>query len=154
MHMHCLFMMIQELKNGTHLDDNMALCCPHCGAPSTISMLQSGCKYCGTKFIMSELYPKVMNYMIHERYISERVSNKNKRDLAILITACSIPMIIIAIISNVFFSQGQERIMNIILAPISGIFAGAMIGGMIFLFKNALIIMTLILYQLATILTP
>ena len=131
-----LFMMIQELKNGTHPDDNMALCCPHCGAPSTIGMLQSGCKYCGTKFIMSELYPKVMNYMIHERYISERVSNKNKRDLAILIAACSIPMIIIAIISNVFFSQGQERIMNIILAPISGIFAGAMIGGMIFLFKK------------------
>ena len=131
-----LFVMMQELKNGTQLSDNMALCCPHCGAPSTIGMLQSGCKYCGTKFIMSELYPKVMNYMIHERYISERLSNKNKRDLAILITACSIPLVIIGLIYDLFAGQGQFMILNIIIGIIGRIVGGAMIGGIIFVFKK------------------
>ncbi|MBR3342260.1 MAG: hypothetical protein IKG30_11650 [Clostridiales bacterium] len=37
-------------------------CCPNCGAVSTISELQEGCRHCGTSFKMSELYPKVANY--------------------------------------------------------------------------------------------
>ena len=37
--------------------------CPNCGAISTLDSLQEeGCKYCGTKFIMKYLYPKVINY--------------------------------------------------------------------------------------------
>ena len=131
-----LLVMIQELKDGTQLSDNMALCCPHCGAPSTIGMLQGGCKYCGTKFIMSELYPKVMNYIINERYITERARNKNKRDLAILITACAIPITIAEIIINLFAGQTPSMIMNIFIALFAGVFGGAMLGGMIFVFKK------------------
>ena len=131
-----LTVMIQELKNGTHPDDNMALCCPHCGAPSVIGMLQCGCKYCGTKFIMSEFYPKVMNYSINERYISERIRSKNKRDLTILITACSIPLVIVGIIIDMFASQGRYMILNIILGILGRIVGGAMFGGMIFVFKK------------------
>lgn len=131
-----LIAIIQELKNGSQLSDNMALCCPHCGAPSTIGMLQSGCKYCGTHFLVSELYPKVMNYFINEHYDSAKNSAKNKHDLKVLITVCSIPMIILGTISNYFSSQGPDRIMNTILAPIGGIMCGAMIGGVIFIFKK------------------
>lgn len=37
--------------------------CPNCGAISTLDALQEdGCRYCGTKFIMKDLYPKVTNY--------------------------------------------------------------------------------------------
>ena len=37
-------------------------CCPNCGAISTVSELQEGCRHCGTSFKMSELYPKVSNF--------------------------------------------------------------------------------------------
>lgn len=128
--------MIQELKDGTQLSGNMALCCPHCGSPSTLGELQGGCRYCGTKFIMSELYPKVMNYIINERYITERARNKNKRDLTILITACAIPMVIIGLIYDLFAGQGQYAILNIIVGIIGRIVGGAMIGGIFFVFKK------------------
>ena len=101
-----------------------------------IGMLQCGCKYCGTKFIMSEFYPKVMNYSINERYISERIRSKNKRDLTILITACSIPLVIVGIIIDMFASQGRYMILNIILGILGRIVGGAMFGGMIFVFKK------------------
>ncbi|WP_303833985.1 hypothetical protein [Ruminococcus flavefaciens] len=131
-----LFAMIQELKDGANPSDNMALCCPKCGAPSTIGMLQDGCKFCGTKFIMSELYPKVMNYMINERYNTERTRLKNKRDLTILIAACAIPITIAEIIINLFSGQTPSMIMNIFIALFAGVFGGAMLGGIIFVFKK------------------
>ena len=36
--------------------------CPSCGAVSTVAQLVAGCPYCGTKFKMSEFYPKITNY--------------------------------------------------------------------------------------------
>ncbi len=37
--------------------------CPNCGAISTLNTLQEeGCPYCGTRYIMKDLYPKVANY--------------------------------------------------------------------------------------------
>lgn len=37
-------------------------CCPNCGAISKISELIEGCSYCGTRFLMSDLFPKITNY--------------------------------------------------------------------------------------------
>lgn len=39
---------IQELKDGTQPSAAIALCCPHCGVPSTLGELGAGCKHCGT----------------------------------------------------------------------------------------------------------
>ena len=36
--------------------------CPNCGGATTLGNLTEGCKFCGTRFIASELYPKAMNY--------------------------------------------------------------------------------------------
>lgn len=37
--------------------------CPNCGAISTLETLQdTGCPYCGTRYLMKDLYPKVTNY--------------------------------------------------------------------------------------------
>ena len=42
-------------------------CCPSCGAISTVRELQTGCPYCQTHFVMSELFPKVTDfYYLHE----------------------------------------------------------------------------------------
>ena len=36
--------------------------CPNCGGATTLGNLTEGCKFCGTRFIASELYPKAINY--------------------------------------------------------------------------------------------
>ena len=127
---------IQDLKDGTQPSDDMALCCPHCGVPSKLGELHAGCKHCGTHFLMSELYPKVMNYFIYENEDSERRKIKNKRDLTILITACILPMIIVEIIIGMFINQGRSITVNVIFGIFSGILCGAMLGGILFIFKK------------------
>lgn len=43
-------------------------CCPNCGAISDVGTLLEGCPYCQTKFIMSELFPKVTNFYFLRDY--------------------------------------------------------------------------------------
>lgn len=45
------------------VSENDSYICPNCGSVSTLLKLShEGCDYCGTKFAMSELYPKVSGY--------------------------------------------------------------------------------------------
>ena len=131
---------IQDLKDGTQPSDDMTLCCPHCGAPSTLGELQAGCKHCGTHFLMNELYPKVMNYFINEHNDSARNAAKNKHDLTILITACSLVMIPVGILARILIALLEGQSPNLIgimsLGIISGIFSGVMLGGILFLSKK------------------
>lgn len=39
-----------------------AYVCPNCGAPTRASELVKGCPYCGTRFLMQELFPKITHY--------------------------------------------------------------------------------------------
>lgn len=41
---------------------NASYCCPNCGAVSSTSKLIHGCPQCRTKFLMSDLFPKITNY--------------------------------------------------------------------------------------------
>ena len=141
---------IQNLKSGVRPDASMALCCPHCGAPSTLEELESGCKHCDTHFLMSELYPKVMNFFIYEPYDSARNSAKNKKDLIILITLCSLVMIPLMMHPETLYSllarfaQVEDQIpdtteirnLGILGSIFSGIFSGAMLGVILFGFKK------------------
>lgn len=43
-------------------------CCPNCGAISDVGALLEGCPYCHTKFLMSELFPKVTNFYFLRDY--------------------------------------------------------------------------------------
>lgn len=48
-------------------------CCPNCGAVSTVRQLISGCPYCKTRFIMSDLFPKITNY--YDRRAKETINS-------------------------------------------------------------------------------
>lgn len=51
--------------------------CPNCGAISTVKELQdTGCTYCGTHFLMKDLYPKITNYYCLE---SPGISDKQMK---------------------------------------------------------------------------
>ena len=110
----------QSLKNDTQPSASMPLSCPHCGAPSTLGELESGCKYCGTGFLMSELYPKVVNFFISEEYNRDKNAAKNKRVLAIFITVS----IILTMIYVLFTGQNSSAIEKIT----GGIVAGGIVG--------------------------
>lgn len=36
--------------------------CPHCGAATRVSKLTNGCEFCGTRFLLHELYPKITSF--------------------------------------------------------------------------------------------
>ena len=52
---------ITDVVSGAH-PDNDSCNCPNCGMASTVAGLQEGCSYCGTKFQMDDLFPKVSSY--------------------------------------------------------------------------------------------
>ena len=52
---------VTDVMNGVH-PDNDPFSCPNCGAVSTVAGLQNGCSYCGTRFRMDELFPKITSY--------------------------------------------------------------------------------------------
>ncbi|MBR4759519.1 MAG: zinc ribbon domain-containing protein [Lachnospiraceae bacterium] len=60
-----LYETITDVVTGAH-PDNDPFCCPSCGAISTVAGLQNGCEYCGTRFQMDDLFPKVTSYYFLE----------------------------------------------------------------------------------------
>lgn len=128
--------LIIEPKEGMQPDAGMAMNCPHCGAPSKLGELQAGCQHCGTHFLMSELYPKVMNYYAYEKNNTERNRRKNKRDLRLLIAVCSVLMLIYIVGSKLYFHQGSLDPMDLINAVLGGITGGFMFGFLIYGFKK------------------
>ena len=52
-----------DVIGGVNVEDEVYVC-PSCGAPSKIKDLLGGCQYCGSKFQMSELYPKITNHYL------------------------------------------------------------------------------------------
>ena len=60
-HKSVLYETITDVVTGSHPDNDL-FCCPNCGAISTVASLQNGCTYCGTKFQMDDLFPKVTSY--------------------------------------------------------------------------------------------
>ena len=52
---------ITDVKTGTHPDDEN-YCCPSCGSVAKISELVNGCPYCGIRYKMDDLFPKVTSF--------------------------------------------------------------------------------------------
>ena len=60
-----LYETITDVVTGAH-PDNDPFSCPNCGTASTVAGLQNGCAYCGTRFQMDDLFPKVSSYYFLE----------------------------------------------------------------------------------------
>lgn len=59
-----------------HSDIPASYCCPNCGEISNVSALLEGCPYCNTRFIMSDLFPKVTNfYFLRDYNLGETEAN-------------------------------------------------------------------------------
>ena len=60
-----MYATITDVISGVHPDDEVCSC-PNCGSVSTIAGLQDGCPFCGTRYKMSDLFPKVTGYYFIE----------------------------------------------------------------------------------------
>ena len=53
-------------------------CCPSCGAVSSIETLLGGCPYCHTRFLISDLFPKVTSYYFQHSFLMNEKESKQK----------------------------------------------------------------------------
>ena len=87
---------ITDVANGAH-PDNDPICCPNCGSVSTVAGLQNGCSYCGTRFQMDELFPKITSY-----YFVDDVGINKKEFFREYLISYVITFIVLYIIGCVF----------------------------------------------------
>lgn len=99
-----------------------AYCCPNCGAVSTIQKLQEGCPYCQTRFVMSELFPKVTEFIFVPE-VGERAGKlKVKIGIFMLFAAAIMAGV------NFFLHIGKESGGELVLAVFGGAVVGAILG--------------------------
>ena len=103
--------------------------CPSCAAVSTVSQLIAGCPYCGTKFKMSEFYPKVSNYYFNLDigYKSGRTAKLCKTTIPICTAVFFTPFVCFTLIALLMSIQNTGRaagVWGILLAGllVAGIF--------------------------------
>ena len=59
--------------------DHLMITCPNCGAVSPVAQLMEGCRYCGTRFRMKDLFPRVVNtYFIRTTSIMKHTTNQRR----------------------------------------------------------------------------
>lgn len=62
-----IYIYVEDLK-AEKVDGTEVINCPNCGSPSTIDAIRNGCKYCGTHFEMTDIYPTVSNYFFMDNF--------------------------------------------------------------------------------------
>ena len=133
---------VTDVINGVHPDDD-PFCCPGCGNISTVAGLQNGCPYCGTKFQMDDLFPKVSSFYFLDD------SNLNKGEFKSLyfkvyFISLVILYILLCLVHGEFFLPAnmiKDRMIMIsaIVALFIGNFPAAYMGTIFYLFIRGLV---------------
>ena len=119
---------VSDVLTGAHPDD-VTVCCPNCGGISKISELQNGCEYCGTKYKMDDLFPRVTDYYFLDDFGLEE--DEFKRNLFITMGACALFIFFgNLILHHELFFNIPGLIGLLIMAP----FCGAIMGYIFFSF--------------------
>lgn len=93
--------------------------CPNCGAPSKLEELEvDGCKYCHTKFIMDDLFPRVSNYYT---MLDMNVSTEDRKKF---MHKCGFLSGIV--LTTWFYFSNNENLENIVVKILSIIFIFAL----------------------------
>lgn len=75
------YLTIIEPKKGNENIGEETYSCPNCGAITKIHVLEEeGCPYCRTKYLITDLFPKVTNYyFLDNAKVSEKIDKGMKR---------------------------------------------------------------------------
>ena len=110
-----LYELMSDIKGG-HIDPNMAYNCPNCGNVLKISELTDGCPYCGTRWILSDLFPVTTYY-----YFIKDISGTKKE----LKNEMAPYMMLIGLL---MFLVGLLLKRSILHSIVIGIFGGLILG--------------------------
>ena len=105
--------------------------CPNCGAATRVSKLTDGCEYCGTRFLLHELFPKITNFYTLKSFTYIR-------NVVPFIAACAIlaPLISFLInygaIMNDFQTGDSSLALGLVFPLIFSAAAGAVLGYILF----------------------
>ena len=120
-----LTIVMQNLKEGGAPSPDTAMCCPNCGAPSTLGKLESGCEFCNTKFLMDELYPKVMHFFIQE----DSKALFDTKQIKKYFVGCTGFILAILFVSTLFKAfTGKMNRFNLLTDIASGLLASVILG--------------------------
>ncbi len=79
--------------------------CPNCGSVAMASQLEQGCPYCGTFFLMRDLYPKVSSYYTVEQVMDRHdAMNRLKKTFTVIGAA------LFALCFLLYLWQGKEYV--------------------------------------------
>ena len=122
-----LTLVMQDPKQGGVPSPGTAMCCPNCGAPSTLGKLESGCGSCNTKFLMDELYPKVMHFFIEED--GKKIFDTS--EILKYALVCTVLALVLFIVSTLFKAfTGALTGPALLTEGASGLLASAILGVM------------------------
>lgn len=79
-----MYQIIVHTPNDTQLT-NITMTCPHCGAVSPAAALEEGCNYCGTKFRITDLFPRVVNLFFMKTNSTSTNSNIMRKSVSFCI---------------------------------------------------------------------
>ena len=82
---HIQYQTIIDPEEGQENVGSISYLCPNCGSISTVNTLkEKGCPFCGTRYLMKDLFPKVTNfYCIDAGGMSNKQFSNMKRNLFI-----------------------------------------------------------------------
>ena len=129
-----LSVVMQNPKKGNVPPPDTAMCCPHCGAPSTLGKLESGCEFCDTKFLMDELYPKVMHVFVKDDSV-ELYDTKLLKKLIVIISLCFVLLLGVSEFVKLKLGMSRwpegtfERVFMMGEFILAAVMLGAIIGG-------------------------
>ena len=113
-----------DVLDGVNVADDIYVC-PDCGAPSPIKELLNGCPYCGDKFQMSELYPKISNYYLVED--ASRTGDELKSSIIKYMIGTAIGFLIIVPIVSLI----QGKLKSFGIGNLIGLIIGSALGGVV-----------------------
>ena len=110
---------ITYAKEGSNMGEELYTC-PSCGAVSRVKELEEGCAYCGTRFEMDDLFPKVTNYFFVPDSGNEEESHADmKKNIVSSMIGMSVIMSIICLFTtNTIFDAVGIGIMTGVITGI------------------------------------
>ncbi|MCI6824585.1 MAG: hypothetical protein MR885_04375 [Ruminococcus bromii] len=118
------------------LDQNCdeVCCCPNCGAVSSIKTLLGGCPHCKTKFIITDLFPKVTNFFFIKDFSKSLPSGKR-----LVLLWIGIPSILVTAyywFNTTHTAITPETVFSVIACIFLGAFGGYVLWGFSFMAKT------------------
>lgn len=108
-----------------------AVACPNCGAISDVQDLLTGCKSCGTRFIIDDLFPKVTNFY-HIKDEADLIRKILKPSMLICVLGMIATVMSYSLISNInngnIVQGSDDFVFQIVQCVIVGLIYGTVSG--------------------------